>query len=89
MNGKEIVIYSIVAISSLTLLAYTVHMFVGGLVSERTEDILMWTVVAIGAVAMGFMGRSIVRRRRLHQLYMQQLQAREKQQSPEQDVTER
>ncbi len=89
MNGKEIIIYGIVAISSLTLLAYTVHMFVGGLVSERTENTIMWTVVVIGAVAMGFMARSIVRRRRLHQLYMQQLQAREERQSPEGDNAER
>ena len=86
MNTKEIIIYGIVAISSLTLLAYTVHMFVGGLVSERTENTIMWTVVAIGAVAMGLMGRSIVRRRRLHQLYMQHLQAKEERQSPEGDT---
>ncbi len=77
MDKKEIIIYSIVGISSLTLLAYTVHMFIGGLVSERTENTVMFIVVVIGAIAMGFMARNIVRRRRLHALYMQSLQNKE------------
>lgn len=61
---REIIIYGIVAISSLILLAYTVHMFVGGLVSRQTEHALMAVAVVIGAVAMGIMAWDVIRRRR-------------------------
>ena len=61
---KEILIYSIVALSSLTLLAYTVHMFVGGLVPEETEHKLMAGVVGIGIIAIGLMAWDVVKRRR-------------------------
>lgn len=61
---REIIIYGIVAISSLILLAYTVHMFVGGLVSKEVEYTLMAAVVFVGAVAMGIMAWDVVRRRR-------------------------
>ena len=61
---KEIIIYSIVALSSLTMLAYTVHMFVGGLVSEETEHALMAGVVVIGAIAIGLMAWDVIKRRR-------------------------
>lgn len=46
------------------MLGYTVHMFIGGLVSERTEHIVMAIVVCIGAIAIGLMARDVVRRRR-------------------------
>ena len=61
---KEILIYSIVAISSLVLFAYTVHMFVGGLVSEETEHAIMAAVVSLGAIAIGFMAWDVIKRRR-------------------------
>lgn len=61
---REIIIYGIVAVSSLILLAYTVHMFVGGLVSKETEYMLMAAVVIVGAIAMGIMTWDVVRRRR-------------------------
>lgn len=61
---REIIIYGIVAVSSLILLAYTVHMFVGGLVSKQTEYTLMAVVVVVGAIAMGIMAWDVVRRRR-------------------------
>ncbi len=60
---KEIMIYTLVALSSLTMLAYTVHMFVGGLVSEDTEHALMIAVVVLGATAMAFMAWDVVKRR--------------------------
>ena len=64
MPIREIVIYLIVAISSLILFAYTVHMFVGGLVEESTEKLLMVIAVTIGAIVMGFMARDIANRRK-------------------------
>lgn len=64
MPVREIIIYLIVAISSLILFAYTVHMFVGGLVEESTEKLLMFIAVTIGAIVMGFMARDIYKRRK-------------------------
>jgi len=61
---KEIIVYGIVSISSLTMLAYTVHMFVGGLVDEDTEHFIMLLVVLAGAIAIGFMVRDVIKRRR-------------------------
>ena len=61
---REIIIYGIVGISSLILLAYTVHMFVGGLVSKEVEQAIMAVVVLIGALAMGLMAWDVVKRRR-------------------------
>jgi len=60
---KEAIIYLIVAISSLLLMAYTVHMFVGGLVEEETEDMITIIVLGISATVMAFLGWDIVRRR--------------------------
>ncbi len=60
---KEVIIYLIVAVSSLLLMAYTVHMFVGGLVEEETEHTIMIVVLAISATVMAFLGWDIVRRR--------------------------
>jgi len=61
---KEAIVYGVVAISSLILLGYTVHMFIGGIVSERTETLAMVVVMLIGAVAIGFMAWDVIRRRR-------------------------
>jgi len=61
---REIIVYTIISISSLIMLAYTVHMFIGGLVSERTEHITMAIVICIGATGIGLMARDIVKRRR-------------------------
>ncbi len=61
---KEIILYGIVSISSLCILAFTVHMFVGGLVEEKTETLIMVGVVLTAATAMGFMVRDVLKRRR-------------------------
>ncbi|MCF6322953.1 MAG: hypothetical protein L3J89_01295 [Gammaproteobacteria bacterium] len=60
---KETIIYLIVAISSLLLMAYTVHMFVGGLVEEETQDMITIIVLGITVIVMAFLGWDIVRRR--------------------------
>jgi len=60
---KEAIIYLIVAISSLLLMAYTVHMFVGGLVEEETQDMITIIVLGTSATVMAFLGWDIVKRR--------------------------
>ncbi len=60
---KETIIYLIVAISSLLLMAYTVHMFVGGLVEEETQYMITIIVLGIAVTVMAFLGWDIVRRR--------------------------
>jgi len=60
---KEAIIYLIVAISSLLLMAYTVHMFVGGLVEEETQDMITIIVLGVSATVMAFLGWDIVKRR--------------------------
>jgi len=48
---KEILIYLVSGIASLFIFGYSVHMFVGGLVSEQLEIILIAVVVIIAAAA--------------------------------------
>src|SRR3569832_1061512 len=57
---REIIVFVIAATSSLILLAYTVHMFVGGLVSERTESIAMIVETGIGANAIALLARRAI-----------------------------
>ncbi|WP_455208304.1 hypothetical protein [Kaarinaea lacus] len=61
---KELVILIFVAISSLFILGYSIHMFVGGLVSPQTEKISIIAAVIIGGVILVFLGLDIVRQRR-------------------------
>ncbi|NOY71072.1 MAG: hypothetical protein GXP14_01640 [Gammaproteobacteria bacterium] len=61
---KEILLYGLVSISSLCILAYTVHMFVGGLVEKETEQLIMGGVVLTAAAAMIFMVRDVLKVRR-------------------------
>ena len=61
---KEIVIYLIAACTSLIVLSYAVHMFVGGLVSIETERLLMVIVDLIAVAAMGYMAWDVVQHRR-------------------------
>jgi len=61
---KEIIIYTISGLSSLFILGYVVHMFIGGLVSEETEAIAIGAAVVAGAMAMAYMAWDVIRRRR-------------------------
>ena len=61
---KEAIIYGIISITSLILLGYTVHMFIGGIVSERTENIATVIVMLIGAVTYCFLAWDVIKRRR-------------------------
>jgi hypothetical protein len=61
---KEILIYLLVAIAGLSVLGYSVHMIIGGLVSKTTEYSAIIIACLLGAVVIAFMAWDIVRRRR-------------------------
>ncbi len=60
---KEMLIYGTSGLASLFIFGYTVHMFVGGLVSEQVEIILIACVVLICAGVLGFIAWDTIRRR--------------------------
>jgi len=62
---KEIFVYGISGLGSLFIFGYTVHMFVGGLVSEQTEMILIAVVVLICAAVLAYIVRDTMRRKSL------------------------
>jgi len=61
---KEILIYLVVAIAGLTIFGFSIHMFIGGLVSSKTETIAVTVGCAIAAAIMALMAWDIVKRRR-------------------------
>jgi len=61
---REIAIYTIAALAGLAVLAYSIHMFIGGLVSAQSEKIVMIGATLAGAVIIGFMARDVVRTRK-------------------------
>jgi hypothetical protein len=60
---KELILYSIAAVSSLFVLGYSIHMLVGGLVSDQTENWLIAMTCLVGAVVIAFMYWDVIRRR--------------------------
>jgi hypothetical protein len=64
MPFREILVYGVVAASSLFLCAFVVHMMAGGLVSESTEYTLMAVVDGAVALVLGYMTLDVYRRRR-------------------------
>jgi len=60
---KELLIYGTSGLASLFIFGYTVHMFVGGLVSENTEIALIAIVVLICAGALSYIAWDTVRRK--------------------------
>ncbi len=61
---KEAPVYLVVAVGSLAIMIFFVHAMVGGLVSEQTEYILDGVICAIDLLAMGFMARDVIKRRK-------------------------
>ena len=61
---KEALIYLTVAFAGLFILGYSIHMLIGGMVSEATEWSIIAGAVAVGAATMAVMAWDIVRRRR-------------------------
>ena len=61
---QEIIIYLVVALSSLFIMSYAIHMLVGGLVSKKTEYVLIIVTCIIGVVAIGLMVWDVAQRRK-------------------------
>ena len=64
MPFKELAVLIIVSLSSLFILAYSIHMLIGGLVSESTER---WTIIigcSLGVVVIVFIIIDVFRQRR-------------------------
>lgn len=61
---REIVIYMVAAVGSLFILGYSIHMFVGGLVSAQTEMALIIAACTVGVIVIAAMAWDVVRRRR-------------------------
>lgn len=61
---KEIAIYTISAISALVILGYSIHMFIGGIVSPETERTAIAIACTLGAVVIGVLAWDVVRKRR-------------------------
>jgi hypothetical protein len=61
---KEILIYALVAASSLFLMTFVAHMLVGGLVSPQTEEIVTVALCGLVACLIGAMAWDVIRRRR-------------------------
>ena len=64
MSLRELAVYLVVAMSSLFLTAYTVHMLVGGLVSPHMEYTLMGVMCLVVGGVIGFMAYDVYRRRK-------------------------
>lgn len=61
---KEILVYLLLAISSQIMLGYSVHMLVGGLVSEQVETFLIASTCVLAFAAMVYMTWDVVQRRK-------------------------
>jgi membrane protein DedA with SNARE-associated domain len=64
MSAREVAVYVLVAISSLLMISYTIHMFIGGLVSDRSEHTIMAVAVTLWACVIGALAWDVIRRRR-------------------------
>jgi hypothetical protein len=60
----EILIYLIIAAGSLFMMGYTVHMFVGGLVSQETEYFLIGATCIGVACIIGYMTWDVIQKRK-------------------------
>jgi hypothetical protein len=60
---KEIFVYLIAAVAGLTILGYSVHMLIGGLVSRATEYAVIALAVLIGIAVLGYLAWDVIRRR--------------------------
>ncbi|MFC1750016.1 hypothetical protein ACFL2V_14545 [Pseudomonadota bacterium] len=63
---KEIIIYLLAAVAGITIFGYSIHMFIGGLVSPEVETIAIAAACIIAATVMALMAWDIVKRRRGH-----------------------
>ncbi len=61
---KELLVYGVSGVASLFIFGYCVHIFVGGMVSEQTELLLIIAVVLISAAAIGWFAWDTIKRTR-------------------------
>jgi hypothetical protein len=61
---KEIIIYTIAATACLAILGYSIHMFIGGLVSAESEKLIIAAVTTVGAIVIGLLARDVVQTRK-------------------------
>ena len=61
---KEVAILSLVALSAIFLLGYSIHMLIGGLVTESTESWVIGIACTTGVAIISFMAWDILRQRR-------------------------
>jgi hypothetical protein len=62
---KELFLYLLAAISGLTILGYSVHMLVGGLVSKNTEYALIAGACLSGFMVLLYMVWDVLRQRHI------------------------
>ena len=60
---REALVYLAIAISSLVMMGYAIHMLVGGLVSIEIEYLLITVACVIMSGVMGYMVREVIQRR--------------------------
>ena len=60
---SEIIIFLLAAICGLFITGYSVHMFIGGLVSAETEQLLIAIICLLAASAMAYMAWDVIERR--------------------------
>ena len=61
---KEIILYTLVGLTSLFILGYSVHMLIGGLVSPATERLIIIIACLIGVAAIALMAWDVGRLRK-------------------------
>jgi putative Ca2+/H+ antiporter (TMEM165/GDT1 family) len=61
---KEALIYALVAVSSLLIMTFVVHIFVGGMVSAETEARIQEAVAGVLLLLFALAAWDVVRRRR-------------------------
>lgn len=61
---KEILIYLIAAIASITIFGYSIHMFIGGWVEPQTETVIITIGCIIATGVVGFLAWDVINKRR-------------------------
>ncbi len=61
---KEILVYLVSGSGSLFILGYSIHIFIGGMVSEKVETLAISVAVLLGAGAISWMVRDVLQHRK-------------------------
>lgn len=64
MQKREMLVYLLVAGSSVLLISFVVHMFIGGMVDEQTETDITLGVMGLWTLGLIGLGYDIRRKRR-------------------------